>query len=148
VIDVRTLRAYRFALDLTPSQERAVVMFAGAARSAHNVMLARVKAVLEQRAAERSYNTPDEAITPALGWSLAALRRQWNQIKDEIAPWWRECSAQTATGEMTTAGSGSVAGRGANHKTPNLGQEAKKRQPGSTPVDKTGTVLLQGRTAA
>jgi putative transposase len=51
--------------------------------------------------------------------------------------------------EGDTAGSGPVAGRGAVRKTPNLGQEAMKRQPGTTDhVGKTGTVLPQGRTAA
>ncbi|MEU3455770.1 helix-turn-helix domain-containing protein [Micromonospora sp. NPDC006766] len=38
------MQAYRFALDLTPSQERAVLAHAGAARVAYNWALARVKA--------------------------------------------------------------------------------------------------------
>jgi putative transposase len=57
-------------------------------------------------------------------------------------------AAETAA-EKVSAGSGPVAGRGAHRKTPNLGQEATKRQPGTTDhVGKTGTVLPQGRTAA
>ena len=55
VIDVMVVQAYRFALDLTPSQERAVLAHAGAARVAYNWALARVKAVMDQRAAERTY---------------------------------------------------------------------------------------------
>ena len=47
----------------------------------------------------------------------------------------------------TTAGSGSVAGRGADQKTSLAGQVAVKRQPGTEKSDKTGTVLPQGRTA-
>ena len=88
------MQAYRFALDLTPSQERAVLAHAGAGRKAHNWALARVKAVLNQQAAERSYGLTDDALTPALGWSLPALRKAWNATKDEVAPWWRECSKE------------------------------------------------------
>ena len=65
---------------------------AGAARVAHNWALARVKAVMDQRAAERSYGIDEAALTPTQGWSLPALRRAWNQAKTEVAPWWRECS--------------------------------------------------------
>ncbi|MGW5672364.1 helix-turn-helix domain-containing protein, partial [Micromonospora sp. NPDC003776] len=89
---VRGMQAYRFALDLTPSQERLVLAHAGAARVAYNWALARVKAVMGQRAAERSYGTPEELLTPALGWNLAALRKAWNQAKSDVAPWWPECS--------------------------------------------------------
>lgn len=48
-------QAYRFALDPTAVQERALRSHAGGARRAHSTMLALVKAVLDQRAAERSY---------------------------------------------------------------------------------------------
>ncbi|MFG2167933.1 helix-turn-helix domain-containing protein [Micromonospora chersina] len=63
--DVRTIQAYRFALDHAPGQERAVNAHVGAARVAHNWALARVKAVLDQRAAERSYGVPDVLLTPS-----------------------------------------------------------------------------------
>ncbi|MGW5666399.1 IS607 family element RNA-guided endonuclease TnpB [Micromonospora sp. NPDC003776] len=88
------MQAYRFALDLTPRQQRSVLAHAGAARVAHNWALARVKAVWDQRAAERSYGVPEGSLTPALGWSLPALRKAWNAVKDEVAPWWRECSKE------------------------------------------------------
>ncbi|MEU7869190.1 helix-turn-helix domain-containing protein [Dactylosporangium sp. NPDC049140] len=61
---MKTIQAYRFALDLTPSQERDVLAHTGAARVAHNWALAKVKAVMEQRTAERSYGVPDELLTP------------------------------------------------------------------------------------
>ncbi|MBM0224282.1 transposase [Micromonospora sicca] len=88
------VQAYRFALDLTPRQERAVLAHAGAARVAHNWALARVKAVMDQRAVERTYGTPDEQLTPTIGWSLPALRRAWNAAKADVAPWWTECSKE------------------------------------------------------
>lgn len=89
-----TAQAYRYALDPTPAQERAIRSHCGAARFAHNHMLALVKAVLAQRAAERSYGVPDNELTPALGWSLAALRKNWNTRKTTAAPWWAENSKE------------------------------------------------------
>ncbi|WP_187413710.1 helix-turn-helix domain-containing protein [Micromonospora sp. DR5-3] len=53
------VQAYRFVPDLTPGQERSVLAHAGAARVAYNWALARVKAVMDQRAAERTYGVPD-----------------------------------------------------------------------------------------
>ncbi|MEU4480242.1 helix-turn-helix domain-containing protein [Micromonospora sp. NPDC023966] len=91
---MKAVQAYRFALDLTPSQERDVLAHAGAARVAHNWALARVKAVMGQRAAERTYGVPEELLTPAVSWSLPALRKAWNAAKTDVAPWWRECSKE------------------------------------------------------
>ncbi|WP_327042507.1 IS607 family element RNA-guided endonuclease TnpB [Micromonospora ureilytica] len=91
---MKTIQAYRFALDLTPGQERDVLAHAGAARVAHNWALARVKAVMDQRAAERTYGVPEEMLTPALSWTLPALRKAWNVAKPDVAPWWRECSKE------------------------------------------------------
>ncbi len=91
---MKAIQAYRYALDLTPVQERAVLAHAGAARVAHNWALARVVAVMNQRAAERTYGVADADLTPAIGWSLPALRKAWNAAKDEAAPWWRECSKE------------------------------------------------------
>ena len=89
-----TAQAYRFALDPTPKQLRALASHAGAARFAHNHMLALVKAVMDQRAAERSYGIPEDQLTPVLGWSLPALRKTWNQRKATCAPWWAENSKE------------------------------------------------------
>jgi putative transposase len=91
---VKTIQAYRFALDLTPGQERDVLAHAGAARVAHNWALARVKAVMDQRVAERTYGVPEDLLTPALSWSLAALRKAWNAAKAGAAPWWGEVSKE------------------------------------------------------
>ncbi|WP_229480600.1 IS607 family element RNA-guided endonuclease TnpB [Mycolicibacterium mageritense] len=88
------LRAYRFALDPTPAQEQQLRSHCGAARFAYNHMLALVKANLDQRAAERTYDITDSELTPALNWSFYALRNQWNQIKSDVAPWWSENSKE------------------------------------------------------
>ena len=36
------------------------------------------------------------AATVEVPWSLAALRREWNRTKDEVAPWWRSNSKEAA----------------------------------------------------
>ena len=56
----RVIQAYRFALDATPVEEAALRSHCGAQRFAFNWGLARVKANLGQREAERSYGVPDE----------------------------------------------------------------------------------------
>ncbi len=89
-----TAQAYRFALDPSPAQVRAFRSHAGGARKAYNTMLALVKAVMDQRAAERTYGIAEEALTPSLGWSLAGLRKEWNRRKDDAAPWWAENSKE------------------------------------------------------
>ncbi|BBX16871.1 transposase [Mycolicibacterium duvalii] len=89
-----TAQAYRFALDPTPTQLGALASHAGAVRFAHNHMLALVKAVMDQRAAERSYGIAESELTPVLGWSLPALRKVWNQRKAWCAPWWAENSKE------------------------------------------------------
>jgi IS605 OrfB family transposase len=89
-----TMLAYRYALDPTPARERALWSHAGAARVAFNWGLARVKANLAQREAERSYGIAGANLTPSLSWSLYSLRKEWNAAKDQLAPWWRECSKE------------------------------------------------------
>src|SRR6266568_7399715 len=90
-----TPQAYRFALDPTAAQRRALNSHCGAARFAHNHMLAVVKAVMDQRAAERSYGIDDEELTPAQGWTLPALRKTWNTRKGSVAPWWAQNSKES-----------------------------------------------------
>ena len=89
-----TLLAYRYALDPTPAQTRALRSHAGAARVAFNWGLARVKAVMSQRAAEATYGITGDDLTPSLSWSLYSLRKAWNAAKDTVAPWWAECSKE------------------------------------------------------
>jgi IS605 OrfB family transposase len=88
------IQAYRFALDPTPGQVRVLLRHAGAARLAYNWGLARIKANLVQRGAERSYGIAEADLTPPVGWSLYAMRKDWNQAKADVAPWWAECSKE------------------------------------------------------
>ncbi|WIB65977.1 IS607 family element RNA-guided endonuclease TnpB (plasmid) [Curtobacterium sp. MCBD17_040] len=90
-------RAYRFALDPTPAQVRALLSHAGAARVAFNTMLAVVRANLDQRTAERSYGIPDVELTPSLSWSKVSLRNGWVARRDTVAPWWPENAREAYT---------------------------------------------------
>jgi putative transposase len=95
-----TAQAYRFALDPTPGQAEALGSHAGGARFAYNVMLAAVKANLDQRGAERSYGIAEVDLTPCLGWSFQALRNDFNRRKHTVAvgadgtPWWTQNSKE------------------------------------------------------
>jgi len=88
------VQAYRFALDPNPRQEAALRSHCGGQRFAYNWGLARVRAVIDQRTAERSYGIADPDLTPAVHWSAYSLRKDWNQAKDEVAPWWGENSKE------------------------------------------------------
>lgn len=88
------IRAYVFSLDPTPTQERALRSHCGASRFVLNHMLGLVKANLDQRAAERSYDVADANLTPALGWSAYTLRKHWNTVKGQVAPWWSDVSKE------------------------------------------------------
>src|SRR5882757_729958 len=89
-----TLQGYRFALDPTPAQDRALRSHCGGARFAFNWGLRRVRANLGQREAEKSYGITGEDLTPALSWSAYSLRRDWNAAKAQVAPWWAENSKE------------------------------------------------------
>jgi putative transposase len=90
---VKTLQAYRFALDPNDAQLAGLCRHAGAARFAYNWGLAFVKAALAQRDAERSYGLDGDALTP-VAWTLPALRLAWNAAKRDVAPWWGACSKE------------------------------------------------------
>jgi putative transposase len=80
-------RGWRFEVEpTTPHQRSAIAQHFGARRFAYNWALARVKASLDARMADPT--------VPALEWNLPAIRRDWNQAKQQVAPWWRECSKE------------------------------------------------------
>ncbi|MFI5783712.1 IS607 family element RNA-guided endonuclease TnpB [Nocardia sp. NPDC051570] len=103
---VRVLRAYRFALDPTPGQVEALRSHCGAQRFAYNWGLGVIKANLGQRAAEDSYDVPDDERTPPLNWSAYSLRKTWNRVKDEVAPWWSENSKEAYSSGLANLAAG------------------------------------------
>jgi len=82
---MRTHQAFRFALAPNNEQRSALASHAGAARFVFNWGLALVKARLDARASDPLVVVP---------WSLPALRREWNQVKGDVAPWWAENSKE------------------------------------------------------
>lgn len=88
------LQAYQFALDPTEARAAASSSHCGADRFAFNWGLARVKAVVDQRTAERSCGLAEADLTSAVNWSAYSLRKSWNQAKHEAAPWWSENSKE------------------------------------------------------
>lgn len=88
------IQAYRFALDPAPLQAERLRSHCGAQRFAFNWGLARVKANLDQRNAEKSYGIATEGLTPSLSWSAYRFRKDWNASKHGAAPWWAENSKE------------------------------------------------------
>jgi putative transposase len=58
----------------------------GARRFAKNWAIGQVKADLDAKK-----ENPHHVQVP---WTLEALRKRWNQVKDEVAPWWAENSKE------------------------------------------------------
>lgn len=85
-------QAFRFALDPTGAQRRAFASHSGAARFAFNWGLEQVRASMALREFELCMF--GEVRSAPVGWSLYALRREWNQEKEKVAPWWRENSKE------------------------------------------------------
>jgi putative transposase len=80
-------RGWQFEVEATTLGQRSVIdQHFGARRFAYNWALAQVKTNLDARKVDPN--------APALAWNLPALRRYWNQAKEEVAPWWRECSKE------------------------------------------------------
>src|SRR5829696_3401242 len=79
------IQAYRYALDPTPKQQRALASHCRAARFAFNWGLALVKDRMDARQAGDEVDVP---------WTLPRLRREWNLAKSDVAPWWEENSKE------------------------------------------------------
>ena len=83
-------RGFRLEVAATTAEQRELIRQQfGARRFAYNWALAQVKADLDARAVDPS--------VPALGWSLPALRKAWNQAKQRVAPWWPTCSKEACS---------------------------------------------------
>ena len=67
------VQAYKFALDPSPAQRRALASHCGAARFAFNWGLARVRQRLDEHEHDPTIEVP---------WTLPALRREWKALKN------------------------------------------------------------------
>lgn len=101
-----TIQAYQFALDPAPDQEAMLRSHCGGQRYAYNWGLARVKANLGQREAEKSYGIIGDDLTPSLSWSAWSLRKDWNEAKNGVAPWWAENSKEAYAAGLANLAAG------------------------------------------
>lgn len=146
-----TLQAYRFALAPTPRQVGALMAHAGAARVAYNWGLAVVQANLAQRAAEKSYGLAGDDLTPSVSWSMYSLRKAWNAAKDEVAPWWAECSKEAYASGLERLAAGLQNWQDSKKGTrrgPRMGFPRFKSKRRTTPSIRftTGPIRLDGHT--
>ena len=94
------MRAFLFALDPTPDQEREFRSHCGAQRFAFNFGVELAGKIRAQRAAEYSYGLRGAQLTPLSAYDL---RRAWNAAKHEIAPWWADNSKEAYSSELANA---------------------------------------------
>ncbi len=87
-----TVQAYRFTLDPTDYQARALARHFGARRKAYNWTVATLKADIDAWHANGIGTAKP---------SLRVLRKRWSTVKDEVCvnaetgqPWWSECSKE------------------------------------------------------
>lgn len=80
-------RAVVFTVDVSPAQDRMLRNYCGAARYAYNWARQTIVENLEVRAAERQAGVVEEALTPSQSWSSYSLRKRFNEVKADVAPW-------------------------------------------------------------
>jgi putative transposase len=79
----------------TPAQEARFRRDAGARRFACNWAVAQFKQAFDQGGETAAHD-------PAV-WSAWSLRKRWNSVKAEVAPWWAECSKEAYAGGIADA---------------------------------------------
>jgi len=82
-----TLQGFRVELAPSANQVRRLAQHAGLHRVVFNHGLARVKAVMDQRAAEKTYGIAMADLTPSMNWSAPAIERYWRATHAEEFPW-------------------------------------------------------------
>ena len=111
------IRAFLFALDPTEAQAEAFRSHCGAQRFAYNWGLALIRANLDQRAAERTYDIGEDQLTPPVSFSAFHLRRAWNEAKDARAPWWAQNSKEAYSSGLANLTTACPTGRPRNPAT-------------------------------
>ena len=85
------LIAVKVALDPSPCQLRLLASNAGGARFVFNFLLGRV---IENYRVNREAKRDGEPEPGYMDVSAYGLRKYWNTVKDDVAPWWRENSKE------------------------------------------------------
>ncbi|WP_222718727.1 helix-turn-helix domain-containing protein [Actinokineospora xionganensis] len=80
-----------FRVELAPTEEQRVRLgqHAGLSRLGENFALERVKAALDQRAAEQTYGIPEDELT-LVPWSAPELESAWRVAHPDRFPWFVE----------------------------------------------------------
>jgi putative transposase len=83
-----TLTAAKFEVEWPADEQRRALVSShfGARRFAFNWGLAQVKADLDAKTLDPAHQAAD--------WDLKSLRKAWNRVKDDVAPWWAENSKE------------------------------------------------------
>lgn len=84
-----TLQGFRVELAPDAGQAERLAQHAGLHRVVFNHALAHVKAVMGQRAAEKTYGIAAEDQTPAVGWSAPMLEKYWRETHPDTYPWFK-----------------------------------------------------------
>jgi putative transposase len=67
----------------------------GARRFAYNWAVAEIKQAFDHGEETGEYD--------GMVWSAWSLRKRWNQVKNDVAPWWAECSKEAYAGGIADA---------------------------------------------
>ena len=89
------VRAYKFALKPTASQEQKLRQHTGATRFVYNRLISQWRDDIHARTEEKERGVPDDELTP-FTFKLSAydMINYWNRTKGECAPWWSEISKE------------------------------------------------------
>ena len=89
------VRAYKFALNPTASQEQKLRQHTGGARFVYNYLISQWRNDICTRTKEKERGVPEDELTPfAFKLSTYDMINHWNRTKRECAPWWSEVSKE------------------------------------------------------
>jgi putative transposase len=80
-------RAVVVHIDPSPAQERVLRSYCGAGRFSYNWVIGEVTSNMSARADKRAAGVDEGSLTPSMSWSKYSLRKQFNAVKSEVAPW-------------------------------------------------------------
>ena len=89
------VRAYKFALNPTASQEQKLRQHTGGARFVYNYLISQWRDDIRTRIEEKERGVSEDELTPfAFKLSTYDMINYWNRTKRECAPWWSEVSKE------------------------------------------------------
>lgn len=83
-------KAYKYAIDPTPTQVQQLQSHLGGSRYAYNTMLGKLYENWNQIKTEKEHGEQQTDYLPTGHFGLLKL---WNTLKDDVAPWWEQNSS-------------------------------------------------------